>query len=161
LVEPRRESREAKGDREVDRLALQWGVCRWPAFAAGRARFGIARPRKRASNPLLFMEGAVTTGERAQCALKKKRDVLPLTVEARTATQQLPSCCRSRSRPRFFSPWGAGGARGGAEGATVRLAASRYTQSSILRNTETAPTHQSVSYLNAFPKCDPSMPKCP
>jgi hypothetical protein len=33
-----------------------------------------------------------------------------------------------------------------------------YTQSSILRNTEAAPTHQSVSYLNAFPRCDPSMP---
>jgi hypothetical protein len=29
--------------------------------------------------------------------------------------------------------------------------AGRYTQSSILRNTETASTHQSVSYLNAFP----------
>jgi hypothetical protein len=36
-----------------------------------------------------------------------------------------------------------------------------YTQSSILRNTEAAPTHQSVSYLNAFPRCDPSMPGCP
>jgi hypothetical protein len=35
-----------------------------------------------------------------------------------------------------------------------------YTQSSvcILRNTETASTHQSVYYLNAFPRCDPSMP---
>jgi hypothetical protein len=31
----------------------------------------------------------------------------------------------------------------------------KYTQSSILRNTETASTHQSVSYLNAFPRCDP------
>jgi hypothetical protein len=39
----------------------------------------------------------------------------------------------------------------------------QYTQSSILRNTETAPTHhQSVSYLNnAFPRCDPSMPGRP
>jgi hypothetical protein len=36
-----------------------------------------------------------------------------------------------------------------------------YTQSSILRNTETASTHQSVSYLNAFPRCDPSMPGRP
>jgi hypothetical protein len=36
-----------------------------------------------------------------------------------------------------------------------------YTQSSILRNTETASTHQSVSYLNAFPRCDPPMPWCP
>jgi hypothetical protein len=27
-----------------------------------------------------------------------------------------------------------------------------YTQSSVLRNTETASTHQSVSYLNAFPR---------
>jgi hypothetical protein len=36
-----------------------------------------------------------------------------------------------------------------------------YTQSSVLRNTETAPTHQSVSYLNAFPRCDPSMPGRP
>jgi hypothetical protein len=36
-----------------------------------------------------------------------------------------------------------------------------YTQSSILRNTETAPTHQYVSYLNAFPRCDPSMPGRP
>jgi hypothetical protein len=34
----------------------------------------------------------------------------------------------------------------------------RYTQSSILRNTETASTRQSVSYLNALPRCDPSMP---
>jgi hypothetical protein len=37
----------------------------------------------------------------------------------------------------------------------------RYTQSSVLRNTETASTHQSVSYLNAFPRCDPSMPRRP
>jgi hypothetical protein len=36
-----------------------------------------------------------------------------------------------------------------------------YTQSSILRNTETAPTHQSVSYLNAFHRCDPSIPGRP
>jgi hypothetical protein len=36
-----------------------------------------------------------------------------------------------------------------------------YTQSSILRNTETASTHQSVSYLNAFPRCGPSMPGRP
>jgi hypothetical protein len=36
-----------------------------------------------------------------------------------------------------------------------------YTQSSVLRNTETASTHQFVSYLNAFPRCDPSMPKRP
>jgi hypothetical protein len=34
----------------------------------------------------------------------------------------------------------------------------QYTQSSVLRNTETASTHQSVSYLDAFPRCDPSMP---
>jgi hypothetical protein len=33
----------------------------------------------------------------------------------------------------------------------------KYTQSSVLRNTETASTHQSVSYLNAFPWCDPPM----
>jgi hypothetical protein len=38
---------------------------------------------------------------------------------------------------------------------------SAYTQSSILRNTETAPTHQPVSYLNAFPRCDASMPGRP
>ena len=36
-----------------------------------------------------------------------------------------------------------------------------YTQSSGLRNTETASTQQSVSYLNAFPRCDPSMPGRP
>jgi hypothetical protein len=36
-----------------------------------------------------------------------------------------------------------------------------YTQSSILRNMETAPTHQSVSYVNAFPRCDPSTPGRP
>jgi hypothetical protein len=29
-----------------------------------------------------------------------------------------------------------------------------YTQSSILRIMETSSTHQSVSYLNAFPRCD-------
>jgi hypothetical protein len=38
------------------------------------------------------------------------------------------------------------------------LAVAAYTQSSILRNTETASTHQSVAYLNTFPRCDPSMP---
>jgi hypothetical protein len=32
-----------------------------------------------------------------------------------------------------------------------------YTQRSILSNTETASTHQFVSYLNAFSRCDPSM----
>jgi recombination DNA repair RAD52 pathway protein len=32
-----------------------------------------------------------------------------------------------------------------------------YTQSSVLRNKETASTHQSISYLNAFPRCDPSI----
>jgi hypothetical protein len=37
---------------------------------------------------------------RSACALQKRtRDVLPLTAEGRTATHQLPSCCRGRSRP--------------------------------------------------------------
>jgi hypothetical protein len=37
---------------------------------------------------------------RSVCALQKKtRDVLPLTAEGTTATQQLPSCDRGRSRP--------------------------------------------------------------
>jgi hypothetical protein len=45
--------------------------------------------------------------------------------------------------------------------ANATASLSTYTQSSILRNTETASTHQSVSYLNAFPMCDPSMPGRP
>jgi hypothetical protein len=36
--------------------------------------------------------------------------------------------------------------------------AAKHTQSSVLRNTETASTHQFVSHLNAFPRCDPSVP---
>jgi hypothetical protein len=35
---------------------------------------------------------------------KKTRDVLPLPAVGRTATQQLPSCCRGRSRPSRQSP---------------------------------------------------------
>jgi hypothetical protein len=44
---------------------------------------------------------AQDTGHRQSSAVrppKKHGDVLPLTADARTATQQLPSCCRSRSR---------------------------------------------------------------
>jgi hypothetical protein len=48
---------------------------------------------------------------------------------------------------------------------TAWLVKQGYTQSLILRNTETASTHQSVSYrcryLNAFPRCEPSTPGRP
>jgi hypothetical protein len=42
---------------------------------------------------------------RSVCALQKRtRDVLPLAAEGRTASQQLPSCCRGRSRPAQSPP---------------------------------------------------------
>jgi hypothetical protein len=68
--------------------------------------FSFQRPHGHYRNPHLL--GAVTAGEAAQCALQKPRDLLPLNVEARTATQQLPRCCRRRRRPsrrRRSRPW--------------------------------------------------------
>jgi hypothetical protein len=44
---------------------------------------------------------------------------------------------------------------------TLHVICAYTRQSSGLRNTETASTHQYVSYLNAFPRCDPSIPGRP
>jgi hypothetical protein len=47
----------------------------------------------------LKRKGLSLAAKQRSAPSKKARDVLPLTAEERTATQQLPSCCRGRSRP--------------------------------------------------------------